>query len=131
LADAVFNGVAFNNCKLLGLHFEYANPFGFACQFDNCLLKHASFYQVNLQNCTFLNCDLEGADFTEAKAKGISFYGSNLLTVVFDRTDLRAVNFIETKNLQLEPQNNQIEKAKFQAAQLEGLLLKYQLDIQH
>jgi uncharacterized protein YjbI with pentapeptide repeats len=86
---------------------------------------------MNLQNCAFLNCDLEGVEFTEAKAKGISFYGSNLLDVVFDRTDLRAVNFIETKNLQLEPQNNQIEKAKIQAAQLEGLLLKYQLDILH
>ena len=78
-----------------------------------------------------MNCDLQGADFTESKAKGISFYGSNFLDVVFDRTDLRAVNFIETKNLRIDPQNNQIEKAKLQAAQLEGLLLKYQLDIQH
>ena len=86
---------------------------------------------MNLQNCTFLNCDLEGVEFTASKAKGISFYGSNLMHAVFDRTDLRAVNFIETKNLQLEPQNNQIDKAKFQASQLEGLLLKYQLDIQH
>jgi uncharacterized protein YjbI with pentapeptide repeats len=92
-------------------------------------MKHVSFYQMNLQNCQFDKCDLEGADFTEVKAKAISFFGSNLRDVIFDRTDLRAVNFIESKNLQLDPQTNQIEKAKFQAAQLEGLLLKYQLDI--
>ena len=39
LVDTVLNGVAFHNCKLLGLHFEYANSFGFACAFSNCLLK--------------------------------------------------------------------------------------------
>jgi uncharacterized protein YjbI with pentapeptide repeats len=131
LVEASFQGVHFHNCKMLGLHFEHANPFGFACNFKNCQMKHVSFYQVNIQNCNFEYCDLEGADFTEAKAKDSSFFGSNLLHVIFEHTDLRAVNFVETKNLQLDPQNNQIEKAKFQVAQLEGLLLKYQLDIQH
>jgi uncharacterized protein YjbI with pentapeptide repeats len=130
LVETSFQDIQFSHCKLLGLHFEHGNPFGFACQFDNCLMKHVSFYQMNLQNSSFINCDLQGADFSESKAKGISFYGSNLLDVVYDRTDLQAVNFVETKNLRLDPQNNQIEKAKFQASQLEGLLLKYQLDIQ-
>lgn len=131
LVDTVLNGVSFYNCKLLGLHFEYANAFGFSCQFDNCLLKHASFYQMNLQNCKFLNCDLEGVEFTEVKAMGVSFDGSNLLNAHFERSDLRKARFIGVQNLQIDPELNSMKEATLQAAQLPGLLLKYGLNIQH
>lgn len=131
LVDTVLNCVSFYNCKLLGLHFEYANAFGFSCQFDNCLLKHASFYQMNLQNCKFLNCDLEGVEFTEVKAMGVSFEGSHLLSAHFERSDLSRADLTGVTELTLDPEFNSMKGAKIQFAQLPGLLVKYGLNIQH
>jgi fluoroquinolone resistance protein len=129
LVDTVLNGVSFYNCKLLGLHFEYANAFGFSCQFDNCLLKHASFYQMNLQNSSLINCQLEGADFTEIKAHGTSFEGSQLLGAIFEKCDLRKANFKGTQHLTLDPTLNTLKEAKIPIHQLPGLLAKYGLVI--
>jgi|LauGreDrversion4_2_1035121.scaffolds.fasta_scaffold16230_5 fluoroquinolone resistance protein len=129
LVDTILNGVSFYNCKLLGLHFEYANSFGFSCQFDNCLLKHASFYQMNLQNSSLLNCELEGADFTEIKAVGTSFEGSQFLGAIFEKSDLRKANLSGVQHLSIDPELNSMKEAKIQILQLPGLLAKYGLHI--
>jgi uncharacterized protein YjbI with pentapeptide repeats len=92
-------------------------------------MKHASFYQMNLQNCAFLNCDLEGVEFTEAKAMGVSFENSHLLSAQFERSDLRKANLSGVQHLSLDPEVNSIKEAKIQSTQLIGLLSKYGLHI--
>ena len=66
-------------------------------------MNHASFYQMQLQNCSFICCNLLGSDFSEVKAQGVSFEGSNLQDVVFERTDLRKANLLATQGLFLDP----------------------------
>lgn len=129
LQGSIFQDITFRSCKLLGLHFDDANPFGFSCQFLNCQMNHASFYQMQLQNCSFICCNLLGSDFSEVKAQGVSFEGSNLQDVVFERTDLRKANLLATQGLFLDPDENHIEKAKINRLQLHGLLSKYNIEI--
>jgi uncharacterized protein YjbI with pentapeptide repeats len=56
----------------------------------------------------FENCDLAGA--------------------IFENTILERADFRTARNFSLDPEINQIKKAKFSLADLPGLLLKYDIE---
>lgn len=127
----LFNGVIFQKCKLMGLHFEDANPFGLSIHFEHCQLHHASFYQMNLQNCAFHFCNLESVEFTQIKAQGVSFEGSHLQDAHFEKSDIREANFTGVSAFCLDPDWNEIKGIKIPYDQLSSLVAKYGLNIQH
>jgi len=53
-----FRQVHFRQCKMVGLHFENANPMGLQMKFNQCNLMHASFFQVILKKTVFKGCKL-------------------------------------------------------------------------
>jgi uncharacterized protein YjbI with pentapeptide repeats len=114
---------------LQGIQFEAASTFGFECVFKNCLLRHATFYQVNLQQSSFQDCDLTEVDFTEIKAQGTPFVNCELVGAIFENADLRKANFDQSVNLLLDPAQNQVKSMHVNSGQLAGLLTKYQLTI--
>jgi uncharacterized protein YjbI with pentapeptide repeats len=87
LVDTVLNGVSFYNCKLLGLHFEYANAFGFSFEGSHLLSAHferSDLSRADLTGVTQLTLDpefnsMKGAKIQFAQLPGLLVkYGLNI-----------------------------------------------------
>lgn len=128
--QTAFRKVDFKNCKLLGVKFEVCNPFLLELNFDQCLLNHASFYQLKLKQIHFKACNLQEVDFTETDLSGAVFEHSDLLNAVFERTVLEKADLRTAFNYRIDPDANQIQKARFSLSGLPGLLSRYQIEIE-
>ena len=87
LVDTVLNGISFYNCKLLGLHFEYANAFGFSFEGSHLLSAHferSDLSRADLTGVTQLTLDpefnsMKGAKIQFAQLPGLLVkYGLNI-----------------------------------------------------
>ena len=122
--------VKFSSCKLLGLNFNDCNPFLFAVNFENCQLQLASFYELKLTNTVFKNCNLNEVDFAKADLTESSFDDCDLSRAIFENTILMKTDFRTAFNYAIDPEINQIKKAKFSSLSLSGLLAKYDIEIE-
>lgn len=117
----------FQDCKLLGLHFEDCADFGFAVKYTTCQMDHCSFYEMKVQNTQFTRCTLRGVDFTRANLSKTSFSASDLADAKFDRSNLEGADFREAVNFRIDPEANNIRGAHFNLDGLPGLLEKYKI----
>ena len=124
-----FRDAKFKDCKLLGLHFENCTDFLFSVGFENCNLNLSSFYKRSLKKTKFKNCTLQETDFSEADLLLSVFDNCDLSGSIFDRTNLEKVDFRTSYNFSIDPEKNQLKKAKFSRTELAGLLEKYNLDV--
>ena len=129
LRECAFQECEFSASKLMGLHFEDCKAFNFGIRFSDSQLSHSIFYQMDLTNCSFSNCDLEEVDFTEANLEGVEMTKCNLMLAVFDRSKLTKIDLTASSNLQIDPENNQLNGAKIPSEQLAGLLAKYGIEV--
>ena len=78
--------------------------------FGNCSLKQVDFEETELTLAAFNNCDLLHARF---------------IKTILEKADLRtAINY------SFDPEINKIKKAKFSYPGVQGLLDKYNIDIE-
>lgn len=124
-----FQSATFKNCKLLGLILSDCNKFLLSANFDDCILNLSSFYKLKIKGTKFKNCNLREVDFTETDLTGSSFDNCDLAGALFNNTLLEKVDFLTSYNFSIDPEINQIKKAKFSMASIVGLLDKYNLDI--
>jgi uncharacterized protein YjbI with pentapeptide repeats len=82
-----------------------------------------------LKNCYFKNSRIIEADFTEADLTGVSFLDCDLNRTIFRNTILESADFSTSFNYIIDPEANNIRKARFPAAGLAGLLTRYDLEI--
>ena len=129
-ADTGWRNVHFQNCKLLGVSFEYSNPLMLEMTFEECNLSMSTFYQLPIKGTTFNRCDLSEVDFTESDASEVVFNESNLKGATFDRTKLIQADFRMAYNFRISPENNQIQKARFTSQNLSGLLMDFNIIIE-
>ena len=129
LAKTCFRDVVFKDCKMWGLHFEHADPFGFSVSFDACSLNHSSFYQMKLKKMVFTGCSLVEVDLAEADLGGAVFDACDLAGAVFDRTNLEKADFRSAVHYSIDPTANKIKKARFSIDGLAGLLDKFDIEI--
>jgi uncharacterized protein YjbI with pentapeptide repeats len=129
LTNTTFRDSAFDNCKMLGLRFEDCNSFLFSVNFKSCALNFSSFFQMKLKTTQFSACALEEVDFTECDLSQANFYAADLKNTVFFRTNLTGADFRMATNLLIDPENNKVQKAKFNRDNVLGLLTKYGLKI--
>jgi len=129
LIQTVFQDVKFMDCKMLGLHFEDCSDFGLAFTFKNCLLNHSSFYKTKVKKIIFKNCQLQEVDFTESDLTEAIFDNCDLFNATFDRSILEEVDFKSSFNYVIDPEINQIRKAKFSLSGISGLLVKHEIEI--
>ena len=129
LTNATFRDSTFRNCKMLGLHFENCNEFGFSVNFDNCDLNYSSFYRMKMKKTVFKNLRLQEADFTECDLSGSVFDGCDLARAVFKNTIIEKADFRTSFNYSIDPEANRIRKAKFSLSGIAGLLDKYDIEI--
>lgn len=127
--DTAFRNVRFKGCKLLGIHFDHCNEFGFEVGFADCRLDLASFYQRSLPKTDFTACSLKETDFVEADLTECDFGRSDLSGAVFERSKLDKADFRGALHYAIDPEVNSVKKARFSRDGLHGLLGKYQLRI--
>lgn len=126
-----FQQVLFKNSKMLGMHFEKCNDFGFSIKVEHCQLNHSSFYKKKLPKTHFIKSKLQEVDFSSCDLSAVIFDDCDLLLAVFDNTDLRKADFRGSYNFVIDPENNRIKDAKFSLATLSGLLAKYNIKIEN
>lgn len=127
--NTAFQTVKFVDCKMVGLHFEQANRLGFEIHIKSSNLEASCFYQLALKGSSFDQSNLRAVDFSEANLEAVKLTNCDLVEAVFDRTGLFKTDFRGSINVQLDPERNKLKNAHFNANQLEGLLLKYNLKI--
>jgi len=129
LIQTSFRDTKFNQCKMVGLHFEDCNRFMISFTFSDCLMELCSFNGLMLKNCYLKNCRIFEADFAEADLTSVFFLNCDLNRTIFRNTNLESADFSTSFNYIIDPEANNIRKAKFLAAGLAGLLTRYDLEI--
>lgn len=130
LTRTTLRDVKFQNCKMLGLHFEDCNEFGLSFGFDNCILDHSSFYKTKITRTVFKGTRLHEVDFSECDLTNSSFLECDLSGAVFDNTNLEKVDFITAYGYSLDPDINRLKKTRFSTNGLSGLLTKHDIIIE-
>ncbi len=114
---------------MLGLQFDTCNPFALSLNFSNCILNHSVFYSQKLNNTHFSSCQLKEVDFSNCQLKSANFKASDLLFAIFEGCNLEKANFSEAKNYTINPELNIMKGAQFDIPEVIGLLNKYKLKI--
>lgn len=130
MSTTVLRDLRFVNCKMLGMRFDQASAFGFACTFEGCVLDHSSFYQRKMKKTVFLRCQLKGVDFSGADLSQASFDGCDLADAVFDGTVLDKADLRRAFNYSIDLEKNKVKKARFAMEGVRGLLDKYDIIIE-
>ena len=130
LGNATLGTLSFKECKLIGVNFSECSDFLFSVCFENCLLDYASFANKKMPKTSFLHSSLKGTDFSNANLSFAQFDNTDLAGAVFDRTNLTAANFTTALNFTIDPELNQLKKARFSRWSLGGLLTKYGLCVE-
>jgi len=127
LNDTAFKDVKFINCKLQGVDFQYCNSFLLSLGFEDCSLKLASFYKLQLKATVFSNCNLQEVDFVESNLMAAKFDNCDLNAAIFENTNLERADFNTAYNYSLDPALNKLQKAKFSIPDVVGLLAKFDI----
>jgi len=130
MSTTVLRDLRFVNCKMLGVRFDQASAFGFACRFEGCALDHSSFYQMKIKKTEFLRCQLRQVDFSGADLSQSSFDGCDLADAAFDGTVLEKADLRKAFNYSIDPERNKVKKARFALEGVRGLLNKYDINIE-
>ncbi len=126
-----FKNVFFNETKMMGFHFNNCKEFLFELRFKNCPLDYASFFEKKMRNTFFTDCSLKEVDFAKADLTMATFANSDLQDAIFDETILEKADFRTAIHFRIDPQQNKIKKAKFSHLGLEGLLIKYGIEVEY
>jgi fluoroquinolone resistance protein len=129
LANTGLQNIRFKHCKLSGANFTRCSDFLLEMHFEACILDNAIFFKKKNKKGTFKDCSLIETDFTEADLTDVKFENCNLHRAFFDRTILKNADLSTSYNFIIDPDNNDIKKARFSAQGLPGLLAKYDIRI--
>jgi fluoroquinolone resistance protein len=130
LADAGLQNIQFKECKLSGADFSKSRDFLFEVDFSNCILDNAIFYKKKNKGAKFTDCSMVETDFTEADLTDAQFINCNLNRAFFNHTILKNADFRTSYNFIIDPDINNLKKARFSVHGLPGLLVKYDIKVE-
>ncbi len=130
LKNTSFKEVRFKDCKMLGLRLDDCKHFLLEFTCEDCLLNLSSFYGLPLKNTVFLRCSLVETEFVEADLSGARFDDCDLAGAAFEHTNLVNADLRTARNYIIDPEMNALKGASFSRAGLEGLLMKYGINIE-
>ena len=130
IKGTAFRTVTFTACKMLGLQFENSNDFGFSITCHKCILNHTSFFQRKLKKVRFTDCELHEVDFSESDLSETVFANCDLMNATFSNSNLFKSDLRSAINYSIDPESNNIKKAKFRYPEVIGLLSKYDIQIE-
>lgn len=123
--------VKFEGCKLMGVNFTEAAQFMIKLSFKDCNLKYTNFFKMQIAETVFEACELEESQMSEADLTGALFLQSDLRNVQFDRAILNQADLRSAINFSIDPNKNQLKKARFSNDNLAGLLTAYPILIEN
>ncbi len=129
IAGTSFKNAVFTDCKLMGVDFGKCNDLLLSFTFVRCQLDYAFFYKKKLKKTQFKECSIQEANFTESDLSLSVFQKCDLSRTTFDRTNLSGADLRSAFNYSIDPESNQIKKAKFSLEGIRGLLEKYDIEI--
>ena len=130
VSDSGFQETMFKRCKLSGVNFSKSRDFLFRVNFEGCILDNAIFYKTKNKKATFVDCSMIETDLTEADLTEAKFINCNLNRAFFNRTILKGADLRTSYNFTIDPDDNQIKKARFSIHGLPGLLGKYDIKVE-
>src|ERR1700744_3779847 len=119
--DTGLQNTRFKNCKLSGVNFTKTRDFLLEMHFEGCILDNAVFYKKKNKKSIFKDCSMIETDLTEADLTEAKFENCNLNRAFFERTVLRGADLSTSYNFVIDPDINDIKKAKFSVHGLQGL----------
>jgi len=122
--------ISFRECKMLGCDFSESEPFLFEVKFESCVLDFASFADKKMPNTLFIDCTLKSSVFLKTTLNGALFQTCDLSEAVFRDTVLTEADLTSSRNYDIDPELNNIRKARFSLYGLPGLLAKYNIYIE-
>jgi len=123
--DTGLKNVTFKGCKLTGVNLSNCKDFLFSANFEDCILDYSSFHKKKNKKCRFINCSMKSTDLTEADLTESIFQNCDLQSAEFGRTVLTGANLTTAFNFTIDPEKNQLRKARFSTQGLAGLLANY------
>ncbi|PVY41725.1 pentapeptide repeat-containing protein [Pontibacter virosus] len=130
LRGATLNNVTFKECKLTGINFGESEEFLFTVGFVSCLMDYTSFLRRKMPKTHFIDCSLKNAVFEQATLTKAKFDNTDLAGSVFERTNLSEADLVTAYNYIIDPELNNIKKAKFSQNGLAGLLTRYDIRVE-
>jgi len=130
LGQCQLNDVTFKDCKLLGLNFCDCSDFLFTVKFENCILDYSSFARKKMAKTHFLNSSLRNVDFTDSDLSKAVFANDDLTNAVFNKTTIKEADFLTARNYSIDPEKNNVKKARFSLYGVIGLLNKYDIRVE-
>ncbi len=119
--------VVFKNCKLLGILFNNCDDFLFQVEFQDCILDYASFANKKMVKTNFHSCSMKEVTFIGTNLTSSIFENCNLENGIFNDTILAGVDFTTAYQYKIDPEINQLKRAKFSTTGILGLLDKYDI----
>ena len=104
--------------------------FLFSVIFNNCQLNLSSFYGMKIKKIKFNHCGLQEVDFTGADLTEGSLNNCDLAGAIFSNTKLQKADLRTAINYSLNPDTNDIRKARFSLHGIAGLLDKYDIVVE-
>ncbi len=129
LRGSALNNVIFRHCKITGVNFNECGDFLFSARFENCVADYSTFTSKKMTKTNFIKTSLKEVNFEQADLSGAVFDEANLEGAVFIKTNLAAANFSTAFNYNIDPELNNIKKARFALDGLPGLLTKHNINI--
>jgi uncharacterized protein YjbI with pentapeptide repeats len=132
MKEAVFSGVKFEDCKVVGVNWAEArwtqvgllDP---SIDFLNCTINYATFIGVKLKKAHFVKCIAHDVDFSEADLTQADCRDTDFSESRFSQTNLTEADFTGATNYAINVTLNTVKKAKFSLP--EAMALLYGLDI--
>lgn len=130
MTHAKMSEVLFIQCKLVGLDFSACKKLLFSIKLDACIVQMCNFSSLKMVGLSFGMTELNECDFYEANLAGTDFRGCNLQGSLFENCDLREADFRNAFNYLIDPNKNQVKKAKFSMPEALSLLAPLELVIE-
>lgn len=124
-------GCRFRNCTIiesraLAIDWERVST-PFMINFKYSLLNHALFWRVDLQQCSFLSCQLQEAMFEQSLLQKVKLIDCDFAGASFKDCDLSAADFSQAQNYDIDLRLNKAKKTIFTLP--EAISLLQNLDI--
>ncbi len=128
-SNSSLKNCSFKNCKILGVMFNKCNDFLFEVNFSDSTLDYASFDSKKMPKTNFINCSLKETSFANTNLAASNFDHCNLENTIFSNTNLNLTDLSTSHNIKIDPEFNNLKKAKFSTNNISGLLYKYDIKI--
>jgi uncharacterized protein YjbI with pentapeptide repeats len=125
-----FSDVQFLHCKMQGIYFDQANAHVFIIRFEDCWLNFCCFQDRKMANFQFKQCELQETDFSNCDLSSVVFQECNLQRAIFHHTNLSKADLRTAFHYSIDPEKNQLTKARFSLSGIAGLLEKHKIEIE-